>query len=112
MRKMNTNPTLFESYITGTDEAKIFRGVERNAIYELRVGPYWEDPEWDFGTVLIDTHIWSSIFCTIVIDAYVGYEWPFKIEWSGSKQELRVSGQWEDRIDEVPQWKLELWRVA
>ena len=112
MRKMNTNPTLFESVITGTDEAKAFRGVEPNAIYELRYGPYFEDPEWDFGTVLIDTHVWSATFGCIVLDSYFGYNWPVKIEWSTSTQTLRVSGLWEDRVDEIPKWKLELWRVA
>lgn len=112
MRKMNTNPTLFASDITGTDEAYWFRGVEPNAIYELRYGPYWHDPEWDYGTVLIDTHIKTALFGTVVYDAYLGYDWPTKIEWSSTNRILKINGLWEDRVDEAPEWKIELWRVA
>lgn len=112
MRKMNTNPTLFEAITTGSDEGKWFYGVEPNAIYELRYGPYWEDPEWDYGTMLIDTHIWTSVLGWNITDAYIGYEWPIKVEWSSNQRILKIHGLWEDRVDEVSQWRLELWRVA
>ena len=113
MRKMNTNPTLFASYVTGTDEGWWVRGVEPNAIYELHYGPYFPaDPEWDYGTVLIDTHIKTAIFGCIVLDDYFGYEWPTKIEWSVVDNILKIYGLWEDRVDEIDTWKIELWRVA
>lgn len=110
---MNTNPTLFASYITSTDEGWWVRGVEPNAIYELRYGPYFpDDPEWDYGTVLIDTHMWSVIFAHDFEDSYSGFGWPIKVHWSTSSRILEIYGTWEDRVDEVSKWKLELWRVA
>ena len=112
MRKMNTNPTLFASIITGSDEGYWIRGVEQNAIYELRYGPLYNDPEWDYATMLIDTHIWSSTLGCSFEDAYSGYEWPIRVQWSTTDRILRLNGLWEDRVDEISKWKIELWRVA
>lgn len=113
MRKMNTNPTLFASVATGTNEGYWIRGVESDAIYELHYGPYFpDDPKWDYGTVLIDTHIKTAIFSCILTDSYYGYNWPIKIEWGQNDNILKISGLWEDRVDEITYWKLELWRVA
>lgn len=112
MRKMNTNPTLFASIITGTDEGWWVKGVEPNAIYELRFGPLYDDPEWDYGTMLIDTGVWSATFGEIATDAYNGYDWPIRVHWSTVEKTLKIHGLWEDRVDEISKWKLEVWRVA
>lgn len=112
MRKMNTNPTLFASITTGTDEGWWVKGVAPDAIYELRYGPYWHDPEWDYGTVLIDTHIKTALFGTVVEDNYNGDSWPVKIDWSAVDRILKINGLWEDRVETVTYWRIELWRVA
>ena len=112
MRKMNTNPTLFASHLTSTDESWWVRGVEPNAIYELRYGPYVNDPEWDYSKMLIDTHMWNATFAHDFEDYYNGLGWPIRVHWSTTNRILEIYGVWEDRVDEVSKWRLELWRVA
>lgn len=113
MRRMSVNPTLVKSVKIGTDEGYWFENIELNAIYELRYGPYFEDPEWDFGWILIDTHVESGLYGFVFEDGYNGFSWPVRIDWNKKDKRIGVVDLWTDnRTESSPKWKLQLWRVA